>query len=109
APISPDPAWYALTDPSGISWGTALYPPFWIRTQRFQAASIFHELTHRYAWTHDKAGYINGGVIGDFTNLPTYDGIKDPQNSVLIGNADTYTGFLLENFLDFVPDVVVPT
>jgi len=101
--------YFAVSDPTGLAFGIALYGGFWERTQRRQVGTVFHELTHYYASTGDSGGYFLDASLGDLTKIPSYrDGSYGPHppNSVLQRNADTYRGFLLENFLAFVPDKV---
>jgi hypothetical protein len=116
--------WHALTDPTGILWGVALDPSFWaLGDPRRQTGIVFHELTHRYAWTNDRAGYLDREALdrtdpGPLHNgeptpaclwprptAPTYHDGRPAIARRLRWNASTYQGFLEDYYLDHVPRV----
>jgi hypothetical protein len=98
----------------GYAWTLAgcdihLRPDFWAETSiKTQIGTLLHEMTHKYHWTGDR-GYFHdpaslaAGPPGGPRPLPTYwkgndDNISFSVNQ-LIGNADTYAGFLMDFYL----------
>lgn len=90
------PLWF------GLSSDIHLRPIFYRESARRQVGILFHELTHLYAGTGD-AGYFDSGSLGNVAR-PTYNDRQRLTTGQLIGNADTYEGFLEDYFLADVPD-----
>ncbi|MBI2804257.1 MAG: cadherin-like domain-containing protein [Planctomycetes bacterium] len=85
-----------------------LQPAFWAQATsvKLQIGTILHEMTHKYHWTGDRGYFyetsLDAGPPGGPRPLPTYWKGDDDVNlsvSQLIGNADTYAGFLMDFYL----------